>query len=152
MKQRLWLLVMGLLLVFLSEFEHLVLSFVDVADSLLFFRLENELDFVFHRNRLNVALSRAKNLCMFVGSDSILNPPIAALATPERREAFAHVKLFAECSLMVHWDVDVEGRSVGGIRGRMNSEDEDDVWEIAYELSEEEMRVLEEMGRLRIGA
>ncbi|KAJ3045110.1 hypothetical protein HDV00_011835 [Rhizophlyctis rosea] len=77
-------------------------------------QLENELDFVFHRNRLNVALSRAKNLCILVASKPAMEPPIAALATPERREAFAHLKLFGKTSHLVRWGVAMDGEEVGG--------------------------------------
>eukprot|EP01117_Protostelium_nocturnum_P010331 TRINITY_DN3711_c0_g1_i1.p1 TRINITY_DN3711_c0_g1~~TRINITY_DN3711_c0_g1_i1.p1 ORF type:complete len:1354 (-),score=436.63 TRINITY_DN3711_c0_g1_i1:102-4106(-) len=75
--------------------------------------VENELDFVFHRNRLNVALSRAKELCILLASDHIIDPPISVLSSAERCEAFAHLRKFRNESLRfpVELKIDqVEGR------------------------------------------
>ncbi|KAJ3281606.1 hypothetical protein HK104_011368 [Borealophlyctis nickersoniae] len=98
-------------------------------------QLESELDFVFHRNRLNVALSRAKNLCILVASQSVIVPPIAALATPERREAFAHMKLFKDMSCVVPWAIEMGGVDVGGpeVEAAEDDEEEEDVWEDALD-------------------
>ncbi|KND03425.1 uncharacterized protein SPPG_00910 [Spizellomyces punctatus DAOM BR117] len=78
-----------------------------------FAQFESELDFVFHRNRLNVALSRARNMCILIASQAILHPPVSVLATHERCEAFAHVKTFVERSAVVQWGVDMVGDDHG---------------------------------------
>ncbi|KAI9096652.1 hypothetical protein DFS34DRAFT_149922 [Phlyctochytrium arcticum] len=71
-------------------------------------RFESELDFIFHRNRLNVALSRARSLCVLIASERLVNnPPEAVLETRERREAFAHLRTFVDRSQLVPWKVDM---------------------------------------------
>ncbi|KAJ3049779.1 hypothetical protein HK097_009221 [Rhizophlyctis rosea] len=116
-------------------------------------QLENELDFVFHRNRLNVALSRAKNLCVLIASKTIMEPPIAALATPERREAFAHLKLFAETSHIVPWRVSVDGPDIGGPLGDEDDQVdamEEDVWVDAID-DLELLKMLEGVEKMQLG-
>ena len=121
------------------------------------FRLENELDFVFHRNRLNVALSRAKNLCILIASKTVMEPPIAALATPERRQAFAHLKFFGETSHVVPWRVSVEGLDAGGPPGDSDGEEgkflwaeEEDVWADAMD-DLELFRLMEGVEKMQLG-
>ncbi|PRP86556.1 superfamily I DNA/RNA helicase [Planoprotostelium fungivorum] len=64
-------------------------------------RLERELDFIFHLRRINVALSRAQDLCVLLASNNMVDPPIAVMAEENRCEAFAHVKSFIEKSVVL---------------------------------------------------
>lgn len=73
--------------------------------------VENELDFVFHRNRLNVALSRAKEMCILLASDHIVDPPISVLSNTERCEAFAHMRKFMNNSIRFEVDLKVKEES-----------------------------------------
>ncbi|KAI9207287.1 uncharacterized protein BJ171DRAFT_596851 [Polychytrium aggregatum] len=70
-------------------------------------QMERELDFIFHRNRLNVALSRARSLCILVASKPLLEPPMLALASATRREAFAHIINFRNLSCVIDWEYSV---------------------------------------------
>ncbi|KAJ1561227.1 hypothetical protein HK096_005510, partial [Nowakowskiella sp. JEL0078] len=61
-------------------------------------QLELEIDFIFNSNRLNVALSRAKALGILITTPNILRPPLTAMITADRRQAFGIVDRFSKMS------------------------------------------------------
>ncbi|KAJ3018876.1 UNVERIFIED_CONTAM: hypothetical protein HDU68_010934 [Siphonaria sp. JEL0065] len=63
--------------------------------------LENELDFVYDIRRINVALSRAKALCILVSSRHLFEPPAHVLGNASSRMGLTHMKRFRESSVVV---------------------------------------------------
>ena len=58
--------------------------------------LRRDLDFLYNRPRLNVAISRAKTISIVISSQGVLNPPVEALVSKENLEGFSYLKAFEE--------------------------------------------------------
>lgn len=58
--------------------------------------LRRDLDFLYNRPRLNVAISRAKTISIVISSTGVLNPPIEALVDADNLEGYAYLKAFEE--------------------------------------------------------
>ncbi|KAL0060392.1 hypothetical protein AAF712_012843 [Marasmius tenuissimus] len=64
----------------------------------------SSLKFMLDRRRLNVAISRAKMLCILISSSDILRPSVQVLADPEASKGFAFLKHYEDRA----WSMDVE--------------------------------------------
>lgn len=53
-----------------------------------------DLGFLLERRRLNVAISRAKTLCILISSSNVLCPSIKILAQEETAKGYAFLKAF----------------------------------------------------------
>ena len=58
--------------------------------------LRRDLDFLYNRPRLNVAISRAKIISIVVSSEGVLNPPVDALVDQGNLEGFAYLKAYED--------------------------------------------------------
>jgi superfamily I DNA and/or RNA helicase len=58
--------------------------------------VRRDLDFLYNRPRLNVAISRAKTISIVVSSESVLNPPVEALVDQGNLEGFAYLKAYED--------------------------------------------------------
>lgn len=58
--------------------------------------LRRDLDFLYNRPRLNVAISRAKTISIVISSEGVLNPPVDALVDSGNLEGFAYLKAYEE--------------------------------------------------------
>ncbi|KAI8816837.1 uncharacterized protein EV422DRAFT_271871 [Fimicolochytrium jonesii] len=74
---------------------------------------ESTLTFTYHLRRLNVALSRARDRCILIGTRELLYPPLSVVGTGEMRDALARVWGFLKAGLIRTW---------GGRRGSLMSE------------------------------
>ena len=67
-----------------------------------------DLAFLLERRRLNVAISRAKVLCILVTSDEVLRPSVRILANEETAKGYAFLKAYEarawSCDLPVDLD------------------------------------------------
>ena len=64
--------------------------------------LRRDLDFLYNRPRLNVAISRAKTLSIVISSEGVLNPPVEALVEKGNLEGFTYLKAFQERAWNFH--------------------------------------------------
>jgi hypothetical protein len=71
------------------------------------------LPFLLDRRRLNVALSRARTLCVVLSSGAVLRPPAAVLADAGARRGLAFLRAFAERAWAGEVDVDLDALGVG---------------------------------------
>lgn len=67
-----------------------------------------ELAFLLERRRLNVAISRAKTLCILVTSDEVLRPPVGVLANRESYKGYAFLRAFEERAWAAEFEVDLD--------------------------------------------
>lgn len=58
--------------------------------------LRRDLDFLYNRPRLNVAISRAKTISIVVSSEGVLDPPVEALVDEGNLEGFAYLKAYED--------------------------------------------------------
>ncbi|KAI8801408.1 hypothetical protein BJ742DRAFT_31731 [Cladochytrium replicatum] len=66
-------------------------------------QVDNELKFIFNRSRINVALTRARALCILIASSAVIQPSMHVLGDPGQRDAFALLSNFVERSHRVQW-------------------------------------------------
>jgi DNA replication ATP-dependent helicase Dna2 len=71
-------------------------------------RVDAELDFVFDINRINVAVSRAKQLVVLL----VVSPPIAVANTPQPQSAYGHILQFYNHSQRYEWRCRMEGNEL----------------------------------------
>lgn len=58
--------------------------------------LRRDLDFLYNRPRLNVAISRAKAMSIIISSEGVLNPPIEAIVNKENLDGFTYLKAYED--------------------------------------------------------
>src|ERR1700724_3279861 len=58
--------------------------------------LRRDLDFLYNRPRLNVAISRAKTISIVISSKGVLNPPVESLVSKENLDGFAYLKAYED--------------------------------------------------------
>ena len=58
--------------------------------------LRRDLDFLYNRPRLNVAISRAKTISIVISSEGVLNPPVEALVNKENLDGFTYLKAYED--------------------------------------------------------
>lgn len=62
------------------------------------------IDFLLERRRLNVAISRAKTLCILVTSHEVLKPSVRIFANAQSAKGFAFLRAFEDRA----WSTDVK--------------------------------------------
>lgn len=55
-------------------------------------QVQNEMDFLFDRSRLNVATTRARHKLIVLVADPVLRPPLSALSSPASKAGYAFLK------------------------------------------------------------
>jgi hypothetical protein len=68
----------------------------------------SRLSFLLNRRRLNVAISRAKTLCIFVTSKELLRPPAAILADPESTKGYMYLRAYEERACCANLTVNLD--------------------------------------------
>jgi superfamily I DNA and/or RNA helicase len=67
-----------------------------------------EVGFLLDRRRLNVAISRAKTLCILVSSDEVLRPSVRVLANEENARGYAFLRAFEERAWSMTLDINLD--------------------------------------------
>ncbi|CAF1628576.1 unnamed protein product [Didymodactylos carnosus] len=67
-------------------------------------QLKNELNFIFNRQRVNVSITRAKQLCLLITSQTILNPPLSVFVQSNTRNAYTLLTNFIQKSKCIQLD------------------------------------------------
>ncbi|KAG7091140.1 hypothetical protein E1B28_010194 [Marasmius oreades] len=67
-----------------------------------------DLKFLLERRRLNVAISRAKTLCILISSSQVLRPPVEILADNESAKGYAFLKAYEERAWSSTIKVDID--------------------------------------------
>lgn len=67
-----------------------------------------DLGFLLERRRLNVAISRAKSLCILVTSDEVLRPSVRILASEDTAKGYAFLKAYEERAWSYDLGVDLD--------------------------------------------
>ena len=55
-----------------------------------------ELAFLLERRRLNVAISRAKDLCIMISSDEVMRPSVRVLANERSAKGYAFLRAYED--------------------------------------------------------
>jgi len=66
------------------------------------------LPFLLARRRLNVAISRAKTLCIVIASEGVLQPDVSVFADRESAKGYAFLRAFEERAWSADIDVELE--------------------------------------------
>ncbi|TFK44926.1 AAA domain-containing protein [Crucibulum laeve] len=69
---------------------------------------ESDLGFLLERRRLNVAISRAKTLCILITSEEVLRPSVKILANEETAKGYAFLKAFEDRAWSYELNVDLD--------------------------------------------
>jgi hypothetical protein len=64
--------------------------------------------FLLERRRLNVAISRAKTLCILITSDTVLRPPVTVLANAETAKGYAFLRDYQDRAWSGTVEVDLD--------------------------------------------
>lgn len=68
-----------------------------------------DLGFLLQRRRLNVAISRAKSLCIVVTSDEVLRPSVRILANEDTAKGYTFLKAYEARAWSYELSVDLDG-------------------------------------------
>jgi len=68
----------------------------------------SDLSFLLERRRLNVAISRAKTLCILISSDEVLCPSVKILANEETAKGYAFLKAFQKRAWSYYLPVNID--------------------------------------------
>ncbi|KIM40311.1 hypothetical protein M413DRAFT_73826 [Hebeloma cylindrosporum] len=68
----------------------------------------SDIGFLLERRRLNVAIRRAKTLCILVTSDEVLCPAVKLLANEETAKGYAFLKAFEQRAWSYHLPVNID--------------------------------------------
>lgn len=66
------------------------------------------IDFLLERRRLNVAISRAKTLCILVTSQEVLKPSIRIFSNPKSAKGFAFLKAYEDRAWIANVNVNLD--------------------------------------------
>jgi superfamily I DNA and/or RNA helicase len=69
---------------------------------------QSELRFLLERRRLNVAISRAKTLCILVTSDNVLRPSVKVLSDEGSAKGYAFLRAFEERAWSAPLKIDLD--------------------------------------------
>lgn len=69
---------------------------------------KSELSFLLERRRLNVAISRAKTLCILVTSDNVLRPSVKVLSDEGSARGYSFLRAFEERAWSAPLRVDLD--------------------------------------------
>ena len=69
--------------------------------------LRRDLDFLYNRPRLNVAISRAKTISIVISSEGVLNPPVEALVDRGNLDGFTYLKAYEDRSWSYNYSLEL---------------------------------------------
>ena len=78
------------------------------------FRIQAEAEFLYSRNRLNVAISRARNKAILIYTDAVLSPPASVYESESVRDALEYLQRFVSSAVKVDWHIRATPAAKGG--------------------------------------
>ena len=69
---------------------------------------DTAIDFLLERRRLNVAISRAKQLCILITSNEVLHPHVRVLADSRSAKGFAFLKAYEDRAWSTNSTIDLD--------------------------------------------